>query len=115
IYLVIEGKGSEGLLDLHGIGFSKPGIKCNRPEVPVVTITVDGKAIALPSAPMFATNDNGLMDLTHYQAYAPLKENSTIKATAQGGDVKFHVSKIVDGRATVRCEFNGKEKVYLIN
>lgn len=115
IYLVIEGKGSEGLLDLHGIGFSKPGIKCNRPEVPVVTITVDGKAIALPSAPMFATNDNGLMDLTHYQAYAPLKENSTIKATAQGGDVRFHVSKIVDGRATVRCEFNGKEKVYLIN
>lgn len=115
IYLVIEGKGSEGLLDLHGIGFSKPGIKCNRPEVPVVTITVDGKAIALPSAPMFATNDNGLMDLTHYQAYAPLKENSAIKATAQGGDVKFHVSKIVDGRATVRCEFNGKEKVYLIN
>lgn len=115
IYLVIEGKGSEGLLDLHGIGFSKPGIKCNRPEVPVVTITVDGKAIALPSAPMFATNDNGLMDLTHYQAYAPLKENSIIKATAQGGDVKFHVSKIVDGRATVRCEFNGKEKVYLIN
>lgn len=115
IYLVIEGKGSEGLLDLHGIGFSKPGIKCNRPEVPVVTITVDGKAIALPSAPMFATNDNGLMDLTHYQAYAPLKENSTIKATAQGGDVKFHVSKIVDGRATVRCDFNGKEKVYLIN
>lgn len=115
IYLVIEGKGSEGLLDLHGIGFSKPGIKCNRPEVPVVTITVDGKAIALPSVPMFATNDNGLMDLTHYQAYAPLKENSTIKATAQGGDVKFHVSKIVDGRATVRCEFNGKEKVYLIN
>ena len=115
IYLVIEGEGSEGLLDLHGIGFSKPSIKCNRPEVPVVTITVDGKAIALPSAPMFATNDNGLMDLTHYQAYAPLKENSTIKATAQGGDVKFHVSKIVDGRATVRCEFNGKEKVYLIN
>ncbi len=115
IYLVIEGERSEGLLDLHGIGFSKPGIKCNRPEVPVVTITVDGKAIALPSAPMFATNDNGLMDLTHYQAYAPLKENSTIKATAQGGDVKFHVSKIVDGRATVRCEFNGKEKVYLIN
>lgn len=115
IYLVIEGKGSEGLLDLHGIGFSKPGIKCNRPEVPVVTITVNGKAIALPSVPMFATNDNGLMDLTHYQAYAPLKENSTIKATAQGGDVKFHVSKIFDGRATVRCEFNGKEKVYLIN
>lgn len=115
IYLVIEGEGSEGLLDLHGIGFSKPGIKCNRPEVPVVTITVDGKAIALPSAPMFATNDNGLMDLTHYQAYAPLKENSTIKATAQGGDVKFHVSKIVDGRATVKCEFNGKEKVYLLN
>lgn len=115
IYLVIEGEGSAGLLDLHGIGFSKPGIKCNRPEVPVVTITVDGKAIALPSAPMFATNDNGLMDLTHYQAYAPLKENSAIKATAQGGDVKFHVSKIVDGRATVRCEFNGKEKVYLIN
>lgn len=115
IYLVVEGEGKEGLLDLHGIGFSKPGVKCSRPEVPVVTITIDGKAIALPSAPVFSTNENGLMDLTRYQAYAPLKENSTIKATAQGGDVKFKVSKIVDGRATVRCEFNGKEKVYLIN
>lgn len=115
IYLVVEGKGNEGLLDLHGIGFTKSGQTCERPVVPEITITVDGKKIALPSKPVFSTNDNGLMDLTHYQAYAPLRSNSTIKATAKGGKVDIQIGKIVDGRATVKCEFNGKEKIYLIN
>ena len=115
IYLVVEGKGNEGLLDLHGIGFTKSGQTCERPVVPEITITVDGKKIALPSKPVFSTNGNGLMDLTHYQAYAPLRSNSTIKATAKGGKVDIQIGKIVDGRATVKCEFNGKEKIYLIN
>ena len=55
------------------------------------------------------------MDLTHYQVYAPLTDKSVIKATANGGNVDIKIGKIVDGRATVKCTFNGKQKVYKIN
>lgn len=115
IYLVVEGEGNEGLMDLHGIGFSKKGTMCHRPTVPTIQITVDGKPVAMPTTPVFATNENGVMDLTNYQVYAPLKSNSNITVTANGGKVDRKISPIVDGRATVRCTFNGKEKVYKIN
>ena len=115
IYLVVEGAGNEPLVDFHGIGFAKADKPCQRPVVPTVSILVDGKALAMPTKPLFSTNDNGLMDLSHYQVYAPLTDKSVIKATANGGNVDIKIGKITDGRATVRCTFNGKEKVYLIN
>ena len=115
IYLVVEGAGNEPLVDFHGIGFAKAGKPCQRPAVPTVSILVDGKAVAMPTKPIFSTNDNGLMDLTNDQVYAPLKPNSTIMVVTNGGSVKREIGKIVDGRATVRCTFNGKEKVYKIN
>ena len=115
IYLVVEGAGNEPLVDFHGIGFAKADKPCQRPVVPTVSILVDGKALAMPTKPLFSTNDNGLMDLSHYQVYAPLTDKSVIKATANGDNVDIKIGKIVDGRATVRCTFNGKEKVYLIN
>lgn len=115
IYLVVEGAGNEPLVDFHGIGFAKADKPCQRPVVPTVTISVDGKKLAMPIKPVFSTNENGLMDLTHYQVYAPLTDKSVIKATANGGNVDVKIGKIVDGRATVKCTFNGKEKVYKIN
>lgn len=115
IYLVVEGDGSEGLVDMHGIGFAKAGKPCQRPVVPEVSITVDGKQVAMPKLPVFSTNDNGLMDLTRYQTYAPLTDKSVIKATANNAAVDIKVGRITDGRATVRCTYNGKEKVYMIN
>ena len=115
IYLVVEGAGNEPLVDFHGIGFAKAGKPCQRPAVPTVSILVDGKAVAMPTKPIFSTNDNGLMDLTNYQVYAPLKPNSTIMVVTNGGSVKREIGKIVDGRATVRCTFNGIEKIYKIN
>ena len=115
IYLVVEGAGNEPLVDFHGIGFAKAGKPCQRPVVPTVSILVDGKALAMPTGPIFSTGDNGLMDLTHYQVYAPLTDRSVIKATANGGNVDIQIGKITDGRATIRCTYNGKEKIYLIN
>ena len=115
IYLVVEGAGNEPLVDFHGIGFAKADKPCQRPVVPTVSILVDGKAVAMPSKPIFSTNDNGLMDLTNYQVYAPLTDKSVIKATANGGNVDIKIGKIIDGRATVKCTFNGKQKVYKIN
>ncbi len=105
----------EGLFDLHGIGFSASSTTCTPPVVPTVTITVDGQRLNLPSTPIRGTNANGYTDVTHYQTYAPMKEGSVIKATASDPAVSITVGKIVDGRASVKCTYNGQDKVYLIN
>ena len=105
----------QGLFDLHGLGFSRNGGSCEPPVVPQVKISVDGKAVNLPSAPQYATNDNGFMDASNYQAYAPLKANSVIKATATDPAVKIEVGKVTDGRAIVTCTYKGVKKVYKLN
>jgi hypothetical protein len=104
-----------GLFDLHGIGFSKAGFVCERPAVPVVTITADGKKLNLPTTPIRCSNANGLTDAIRYQAYGPLKKGTILNATATDPAVRFEISPIVEGRATVKCTYNGLEKIYLIN
>ena len=112
----------QGLFDLHGLGFSKNGSI----EVPIeqwkgkyavaaVTITVDGQRLNIPATPIYSTNANGYTDATHYQVYAPLKENSEIKATSELPGVQFEISSISAGRATVRATWQGKTKTFLIN
>ncbi|MBQ7419540.1 MAG: hypothetical protein IJV17_02225 [Prevotella sp.] len=116
IYLVVEGPEAEkGLLDLHGIGFSKTGMPCERPIVPTVSIYADGKRLDIPTTPLFCTNANGYMEMNHYQVYAPLKEDSKIQVVTSDPTIQVTVSNISDGRATVRCVYNGKEKIFLIN
>lgn len=105
----------EGLFTLHGIGFSKANAICTPPIVPTVTITADGHQLSLPNTPIRATNQNGYTDCSHYQVYAPLKSNSQLKVIASNPDVKTEVSAIHEGRATVRCTYQGKTKTYLIN
>jgi len=114
IYLVAEG-GADKLFTLHGIGFSKKDKPCQVPVVPQVTITADGRRLALPADPIRTSNANGYTDLTHYQVYAPLNDGSQLKAQADVPGVEITVSPIVEGRATVKCVYQGKEKIYLIN
>jgi len=114
IYLVAEG-GADKLFNLHGIGFSKKGQPCQVPVVPQITITADGKRLAIPADPIRTTKANGYTDLTRYQVYAPLKAGSQLKAEANVKGVEITVSPIVEGRATVKCVYQGKEKNYLIN
>ena len=105
----------QGLFDLHGIGFKKDAAVINVPVVPQATISVDGKTLRLPTTPVRSTNTNGYTDLSHYQVYAPLTEQSVIKATASDPSVKIEVSPVVAGRATVKMTYKGKDKLYLIN
>lgn len=104
-----------GLFDLHGIGFSKAGAAFEAPQVPQVTIMADGKRLNIPATPIRSTNANGYTDATRYQVYAPLKAGSEITVKANNPEVKVEVSKIVDGRATVKCTYKGNQKVFLIN
>ena len=107
----------QGLFDLHGIGFGTPGALAQPDFVPEVTITVDGQRLNIPQLPVRTTNANGYTDLTHYQVYAPLKADSKLEATCEKAPdaVQFDISPIIDGRATIRATFKGKEKIFLIN
>ena len=104
----------QGLFDLHGIGFTKGGT-WSTPVVPQVAITVDGKYLAIPSTPIFTSNANGYTEISNYQVYAPLKANSKLSAFSYNPAVKFEISPINEGRATVKATYKGKTKTYLIN
>lgn len=104
-----------GLFDFHGIGFSCNSVSIARPVVPMPKITVDGKALRIPSTPVFATGANGYTEANHYQVYAPMTDQSVIKASASDPSVKIEVSDIVAGRATVKMTYQGQEKIFLIN
>ena len=105
----------DGLFDLNGIGFSKPGTPCVRPEVPKLEFFADSKPLVVPTTPIRFTNLNGLTDQIRYQVYGPLKDGSKLEVKASNPDVKVEVSPIVEGRATVKCTWNGLQKIYLVN
>ncbi len=115
LYLVAEGQEGKALYNLYGIGFSKKGTSCEQPVVPTVTITVDGKKLVLPKQPVFATNENGITKTNIYQVRATLQSGSVVEATASSPAVKVEVGTVINGRATVRCTYQGQEKIYQIN
>ena len=104
----------QGLFDLHGIGFSK-GEMLNPPVVPTLKIFVDGKELFIPENPMFVTSENGYMDATNYQLYAPMNDNSNINVIPSSADVKYDISKISSRRAVVKATYQGYTKTFLIN
>ena len=105
----------QGLFDLHGIGFSKAGEKFEAPVVPQVNIEVDGQKLVIPTTPIRFTNLNGYTDQTRYQVYGKVSDNSSIVATSDVPEVKFEISTIVEGRATIKATYNGLTKIFLIN
>ena len=107
----------QGLFDLHGIGFAKENKGAQPAFVPEVTITVDGKKLNIPVQPIMSTNANGYTECNHYQLYAPMKADSKVQATCEKAPnaVKFEISSVVAGRATIKAIYKGKEKVFLIN
>lgn len=115
IYLVAEGKDGKPLYNLYGIGFTKKGEQLQQPVVPTVTISVDGRELTIPADPLYSTNENGYTEVNRYQTHAPLQKGSVIKVNASHPGVKVEVSPVIDGRASVRCTWQGQDKIYLIN
>ena len=105
----------QGLFDLHGIAFSKTGESIQVPVVPQVTITADGQKLVIPTTPIRFTNLNGYADQTRYQVYGLVKAGTKLKATSDVPGVKFEISPVVEGRATIKATYNGLTKIFLIN
>ena len=80
-----------------------------------VDIYADGVKLIVPESPIFTSQTNAYMECNRYQVYGKLDKSSTLKATANDPAVKFEISSIVDGRATIKATYNGKTKIYLIN
>ena len=104
-----------GLVDIHGIGFSKNGQALQAPVIPTVNIAVDGQNLVMSNTPIFSTNQNGYCDVNRYQIYGRLNPNSVIKASSNDPSVTFQVSPIAAGRAVVTATYKGVQKIYLIN
>ena len=104
----------QGLFDLHGISFSK-GADHTAHIVPQITITVDGQKLLIPDTPIRATNQNGLMDASTYQLYAPMKQDAKIEVKASDPSVTYEISTGTEYRATVKATYKGKTKTYRIN
>ena len=112
IYLVAEGPDCK--FTLHGIGFAKEGMQCTPPAVPSVEIYADGKNLNIPATPVRCTNANGLTDAIRYQLYAPITDSSKLEVKSDGA-IDIEIGKITDGRATIKCSYNGNDKLFLIN
>ena len=105
----------QGLFDLHGIGFSKGDAIFDAPVVPSVEILADDQPLVMPTTPIRFTNLNGYTDQTRYQVYGKLSDSSKLRAISENPDVKFEISPIVEGRATIKATYNGLTKIFLIN
>ena len=105
----------QGLFDLHGIGFNWSGDIINVPQVPEITITVDGQKLNIPERPIMSTNQNGYTKCDHYQLYAPRKAGSKIEAKSSDPNVTIEVITGKEYRATVKATYKGQTKTFLIN
>lgn len=118
IYLVAEGAEQDALCDFMGLGFSSATKPIQRPVVPVVSISVNGKAIEMPATPVRSTNDNGITGYNLYETTVKLPAGTSKKpvvtASASNKAVKMVITQAesTTGTALVKCDFNGVVKTY---
>ncbi|MBN2744858.1 MAG: hypothetical protein JXR39_13280 [Marinilabiliaceae bacterium] len=118
IYLVAEGAEQDALCDFMGLGFSSATKPIQRPVVPVVSISVNGKAIEMPATPVRSTNENGITGYNLYETTVKLPAGTSKKpvvtASASNKAVKMVITQAesTTGTAQVKCDFNGVVKTY---
>ena len=106
----------QGLCDMLGLSFSRGDKDVPQADpVPQITIMADGHRLQIPTTPLRFSNQNGYAECNRYQVYGRLSNQSQIEVTSSIPGVVISVGKIVDGRATVTCEYKGQKKIFLIN
>ncbi len=121
IFLVAEGDASCQLCTLNGIGFSSRHKAIEYPRTPKLTITVNGNEVAMPTKPVFSTNDNGLTELDQYEVRHTLTGKNTkkakVKASADMKGVKINIAQPDESNGTAKVTFDylGKKKTYTIH
>lgn len=108
LYLVAEGPSGAPLCDIMGLGFTKKGQSMKFPVPPAVTISVGGKTLEMPAHPVWATDQNGLMDCTTYDVAVPEGVSGAISVKAP----KSVAVEIDQDARIVRCTYRGKTKTF---
>lgn len=120
IYLVAESADQEALFDFIGLGFSSAKKPIERPVAPVVSISVNGKAIEVPAIPVRSTNANGIVGYDLYETTVKLPSGAgqipVITASASDKAVKVSVEQAnsATGTAVVKCDYKGIVKNYKV-
>lgn len=120
IYLVAESADQEALFDFIGLGFSSAKKPIERPVAPVVSISVNGKAIEVPAIPVRSTNANGIVGYDLYETTVKLPAGAgqipVITASASDKAVKVSVEQAnsATGTAVVKCDYKGIVKNYKV-
>ncbi len=109
LYLVAEGAQDGPLCDLLGFGFTRKGCRMDFPEVPQISIFVDGQQIPTPRYPVRATEANGITGYDLYEAASPLRGAVSASASLPGVEIS-----VTQNPATVRCTWRGITKTYKI-
>ena len=110
LFLVAEGPSGEPLCDIVGLGFTKKGETMEFPKPPVVTISVGGQVLEMPDHPVWATDENGLMDNTLYEVLVPEGVSGKIAVKAPKS-VKVSIDQTA---RTVYCTYRGKTKIFAL-
>ena len=110
LFLVAEGPEGEPLCDIVGLGFTKKGQTMEFPVSPAVTVSVGDQALEMPEHPVWATEQNGLMDNTLYELAVPEGVTGKIAVKAPKS-VKVDIDQ--DARV-VRCTYRGKTKTFVL-
>jgi hypothetical protein len=118
IFHVAEGAEDTHLFDLIGLGFSSDKKKIKPQIAPSVNIMVNGKSIDLPSNPVRATNENGIVGYDLYEAVynlpSDITEVPTVSASASDPNVNVAVTQAASrsGTAVVKFDYQGVVKTY---
>ena len=88
--------------------FTKKGQKMEFPVPPAVSISVGGKALEMPAHPVWATEQNGLMDCTTYDVAVPEGVSGAISVKAP----KSVAVEIDQDARIVCCTYRGKTKTF---
>ena len=110
LFLVAEGLAGEPLCDIMGFGFTKKGQKMEFPVPPAVMISIGGQTLEMPAHPVWATEQNGLMDNTLYEFAVPEGVTGKI-AVETPKSVKVDIDQ--DARV-VRCTYRNKTKTFAL-
>jgi hypothetical protein len=109
IFLFVRG-GSGNLVDITGLGFSSDAISIAPPDVPTVSIQVDGRNIELPATPVRSTEANGITDYTVYEVEVTRPFNSAsppvVTASVNGDAEVISIEQITTAFGTAVVKFD---------
>ena len=117
IFFRIVGAEVESLGEFVGLGFSSKDKPINRPVVPEIFISANGKALDLPETPVRSTDENGITGYAIYETTYNVEDAASVPvltAKSDNPDVNVNITQASSPseEAIVKFDYKGKVKTY---